>query len=528
MKSINNLWIIVLLISSIFMQSCKKDKVTNSSPDTFSTKEFTYNKATKQLSPDATINAQLDAPAGIKLIYCYLVRNNTTDSLIYIGTPAEDSRNNYNFSIPTANFSSANLTQVSGIRVMVKHLDNTSFEGFIPIKFFDPDLPQFNSFPTQINADLNEATAIAGNLTSDYGIKQVDIFDDFQTENTYVLAHSINTINGAKQYALNYAYTYRKAAQHIKIRVTDIYNQTNELIINMPVDVAVFKPKFIGFAAKITPITAGTTPLTGNITSVTGLKKIDIYDDRNGVYELVSTLSNLNGVKTYNVNTTYLYKKRASNLKLIAVDTEDLQTELIIPLNVNYGSVVYRDIFMTAQTLGTNTIFLENGTTAGNCNLIANEANIQFVFFAPTAGPTLYNPFSGTTGTFPANMKCNGTGWTIADPAALKDTKFRVLINGASTGQTDVYNLVAANEIDDLSDAFFTSRTLSAPSSSGPRYEASAAPSASLFNLTTAKIIYLRITNRTTTAYKNAIMVIKELNSSAGNSTMKFDIYIQK
>lgn len=60
------------------------------------------------------------------------------------------------------------------------------------------------------------------------------------------------------------------------------------------------------------------------------------------------------------------------------------------------------------------------------------------------------------------------------------------------------------------------------------RYEASAAPSASLFNLTTAKIIYLRITNRTTNAYKNAIMVIKELNSSVGNSTMKFDIYIQK
>ncbi|TKC55582.1 hypothetical protein FBD94_24810 [Pedobacter hiemivivus] len=517
-----------MLAFAATIASCKKEKLSDIGEGSIKAETYTFNKATKSFDLGDEVKSEIDATNGIKLIYSYLIRNNATDSLIYITTDIKNNPKNYTLTIPLASFPANNMSQVKGVKIMVKQSNNSSLEGFIPIKFFDPDLPQFNSFPTQINADLNGATAIAGNLTSDYGIKQVDIFDDFQTENTYVLAHSINTINGAKQYALNYAYTYRKAAQHIKIRVTDIYNQTNELIINMPVDVAVFKPKFIGFAAKITPITAGTTPLTGNITSVTGLKKIDIYDDRNGVYELVSTLSNLNGVKTYNLNTTYLYKKRASNLKLIAVDTEDLQTELIIPLNVNYGSVVYRDVFMTAQTLGTNTVFLENGTTAGNCNLIANEANIQFVFFAPSAGPTLYNPFSGTTGTFPANMKCNGTGWTIADPAALKDTKFRVLINGASTGQTDVYNLIAANEIDDLSDAFFTSRTLSAPSSSGPRYEASAAPSASLFNLTTAKIIYLRITNRTTTAYKNAIMVIKEVNSSAGNSTMKFDIYIQK
>ncbi|MNX80835.1 hypothetical protein D3C86_1125040 [compost metagenome] len=183
---------------------------------------------------------------------------------------------------------------------------------------------------------------------------------------------------------------------------------------------------------------------------------------------------------------------------------------------------------MNAQTLGTNTTFLENGSTAGNCELVANEANMLFLFYATSAGPTLYNPFSGTTGSFPANMRCNGTAWTIANPAVLKDTKFRVLINGASAGQTDVYNLLNANEIDDLSDTFFSSRSLGAPGSSGPRYEATAAPSTSLFNLSTAKILFLRITNKVNNTYKNAIMEVKEVNSNAGNSTIKFDIYIQK
>ncbi|MNK01701.1 hypothetical protein D3C87_195070 [compost metagenome] len=516
-----------MLLSAAFF-SCKKEKLSDIGEGSVTAETYTFNRATKSFDLGDDISSEIVAGEGIRFIYCYLVRNNATDSLIHVTNNTENNPSNYTLTIPLSSFPAYNMSQVRGVKVLVKQGNNTSLEGFITIRFFDPDLPQFAGFPEEIIADLAGTTAIAGNLSSAYGIKQVDIYDDYQTENTYVAVHSITSVNGAKQYALNYDYTYRKAAQHIKVVVTDIYNQQSELIVNMPVDVSIFKPRFVGFAATIMPVSNGSTPISGNITSVTGLKKVDVYDDRSGSYVLLNTVDNLNGTKNYNLSTSYIFKKRAANLKLIAVDMEDLQTELVIPLEVTYGSVVYRNITMNAQTLGTNTTFLENGSTAGNCELVANEANMLFLFYATSAGPTLYNPFSGTTGSFPANMRCNGTAWTIANPAVLKDTKFRVLINGASAGQTDVYNLLNANEIDDLSDTFFSSRSLGAPGSSGPRYEATAAPSTSLFNLSTAKILFLRITNKVNNTYKNAIMEVKEVNSNAGNSTIKFDIYIQK
>jgi uncharacterized lipoprotein YbaY len=42
----------IALLTGILLQGCKKDKTTGSSPDALSTKEFSYNMATKQISPD--------------------------------------------------------------------------------------------------------------------------------------------------------------------------------------------------------------------------------------------------------------------------------------------------------------------------------------------------------------------------------------------------------------------------------------------------------------------------------------------
>jgi hypothetical protein len=233
MKSIYNFCIIALLLASVLLQSCEKDKIaTGSSPDSFSTKEFTYNTATKQLSPEAELNAELASPAGIKLIYCYLVRNNTTDSLIYIGTPAEDSRSNYKFTIPSTAYSTAKLTQVSGIKIMVKHLDNTSFEGFIKLTSFTPPLPKLENVPASLLPDFSDKINVTGKASSENGLKQIEIFDDYQ--GTFVLVNKIDLPNNDKIYNLNYPYTYRKNAGNLKVVITDKFDLKAEATINIP------------------------------------------------------------------------------------------------------------------------------------------------------------------------------------------------------------------------------------------------------------------------------------------------------
>lgn len=523
MKRILTSWLLLVVFAAI-ISSCKKDDNTsNNGGGTFEAIDYTFNKATRTFEPVEEVTANIVAPSGIRFVYCFLIRDGQTDSLIYVSNNSGENPKNYTLNIPIESFPALNMSKVKGVKILVKQTDNSSIQGFINMNFFDPDLPQLLEFPTDIEADLTQANEIKGNITSIYGLKQVDIYDDYQTEDTYVLVSSITDINNAKEYALNYSYNYRKAAQHIKVVATDIYNQTNEVIINMPVDMSIFKPKFVDFAAIITPNATGTTPVSGKITSVTGLKRIDIYDDYKGEYVLVGSLDNLSGVLNYNFSYDYNFRKRAENLKIIAVDIEDLQSELIIPLNITYGSVVYRDVEMNAQTTGTQTALLKDGTLIGNCELNANEEEIILVFGFQSSTLAFINP--GNPGSFPANLKCNNVGWTIANPGAVHRSLFRVLIQGANTTIDNIYTALENNQIDDLSDSFFTGA--GTPGSSSPRFNETA-PTTSLFNFTNAKLLYMRITDPSTSIVKNALIHVKEGNVSSGTSTIKFDIYIQK
>jgi hypothetical protein len=522
MKSIPKILSAVLIMAVVLLvaAACKKSDAAVAE-DNLTAEEFTFNTATKELSPAPRVNAELASPAGIISVYCYLLRDNHSDSLIYVANPEENEVNGFTLTIPTENFAEADLSEVRGVKVMVKHLDNSSYEGFIRMHYFNPDLPQLTAFPESITANLDGGpTPISGTLTSEYGINQVEVYDDYQTENTFVLVERFENINGAKEYALNYDYNYRKAAQHIKITVTDIYNQTANKVINMPVDVSLFKPKLLDFPASV----SDGTVFTGKITATGGLDRVDIYDDRKGDFELVESIGGLNGTKDYDFSYTYTIRTRSENIKIVAVDQEDVQTELVIPLETNYASIIYRNVFMDAQTAGTATIIFEDGTTRGNCFLNDSESTMAFLFYTTSNGPSFYSP-SNTSGVA-KNYKCNGEAWTIANAASLKATRFRVLVKGASSGQTDVYNLYENNELDDLSDAFFEGKNISAPSSSGPRYDPSSPASASLFNLTDAYLIYVRIPDGA--GHKNAIVRLKEIMPDGGNSTIKFDFHIQK
>jgi hypothetical protein len=222
----------IALLSGMLLYGCKKDKTAVSSPDTINTRDFSYNMATKQISPDAEINGELNSPAGIKLVYYYLVRNNIPDSLVHIGTPAEESRNNYKFSIPTANFGSVKMMQASGIKMMVKHLDNTSFEAFIKVTAFTPPLPKLEETPVSLVPDANGKIKITGKASSENGLKLIEIYDDYQ--GTFALAGKIDLSQNEKVYPLNYEYTYRKNAGKLKVVATDNFGLKAEALISIP------------------------------------------------------------------------------------------------------------------------------------------------------------------------------------------------------------------------------------------------------------------------------------------------------
>lgn len=516
---------LLLLALTTVMAACKKSTITGEG--TIVSAEYTYNRATKAFTPTAAVTTDVTSNIGVRFLYCYLVRSNATDSLIYVTDNTQNNPTTYKLNIPLTAFP-ANMSKVTGVKILGKQTDNTTVSGFIKINYFDPAAPSFSNFPASITANLTGGnTAIAGTVNSDYGIKQVDIYDDYKTTGSYELVASLTDPNSTKQYALNYAYKYRKAAQNIKVIATDIYNQTKELIVPMPVDASVFKPIFVNFAASITPNLTGTTAVTGNITSITGLKQVDIYDDYQGSYVLITTV-NTSSSLNYTFNYAYTFRKRASNIKLIATDNDGLTTEKTIPINFTYQSRVYRDVVMSGQTTGTNTIFfMDNGTTLGNCSLNASEPTMSFLYYGTSSGPSFYSPTN--TSSVASNFKCNGTSWVIANPASLRATRFRVLVQGASAGIDNIYAQYNAGNIDALDDAFFvTTNGTALPGGSSARFDPTVTATTSIYNVTNAYLIWVRVpTDNTNTTYKNGLIRVKENTSTTGTSTVKFDIIVQ-
>lgn len=516
----------LLLLALIgVVAACKKSAIIGDG--TIAGAEYTFNRATKTFTPASKVTTDVNSNIGIRFLYCYLVRSNAPDSLIYVTDNTQNNPTTYTLDIPLSSFP-ANMSKVTGVKILGKQTDNTTVQGFIKITYFDPLAPVLSNFPASITANLTGGnTAITGTVTSDYGIKRVDIYDDYKTAGTYELVASLTDANSAKSYTLNYAYKYRKAAQHIKIVATDIYNQTTELIVNMPVDISAFKPIFVNFAATITPNQTGTTAITGTITSVTGLKTVDVYDDYQGTYVLITSI-NTSSSLSYSFNYAYTFRKRAANIKLVATDNDGLTGEKIIPLNVTYQSRIYRDVLMTGQTTATNTIFfMDNGTTLGNCSLNASEPTMSFLYYGTSTGPAFYSP-TNTSGVA-SNFKCNGSSWVIANASNLRATRFRVLVQGASTGIDNIYAQYNAGNIDVLDDAFFvTANGTAIPAGSSARFDSTVTATTSIYNLTNAYLIWVRVpTDNTNTTYKNGLIRVKTNTSTTGTSIVTFDIIVQ-
>jgi hypothetical protein len=195
---------------------------------------LTYNTATRKFMPDSTVIVTLHAPSGVRLVYCYLMRTGAPDAMIYFDTASAGTEKDFTFHIPYAVFRDADMSGVTGVKVMAKLLDNSSFEGIVPITPFTPPLPVLRNFPDTLMPDLaGGKTTVAGEVSSESGLSKIVLEDDYKGDFSPV--DSVTGLQGVKDYSLSYNYAYRQYATHLKVIATDIYGLTTSFVITMPV-----------------------------------------------------------------------------------------------------------------------------------------------------------------------------------------------------------------------------------------------------------------------------------------------------
>ncbi|MFT4092833.1 MAG: hypothetical protein QM640_04275 [Niabella sp.] len=428
MKRFLSILLITIFSFCILMVACKKDynkSITDSeSEDNVTAVAYQYNTATKKFSPQDSIVAQITSASGVKQVYVYLVRSGEPDSVVIVFFPPGGSENDVAMGVSASIFSKIDMSSTKGLKLMIKHRDNSYHQDSIKITPFTPPLPELQDFPASVLPDDNNIAHITGKAVSENGIKTIYIYDD--AAGSFTKVDSITGLNNTISYDVDYNYTYRDKAGNLKIQVVDNFDLTAEAIIKIPV----------------------------------------------------------------------------------------------LPYNI------YQDVTMGAQgtttvTVTNNTFFASTGTTSGSCQLNDNEATMDFLFYTTSSGPTFYSP--SNTANVATNFKCNGTGWTISNASVLKATKFRILIPGTATIDS-LYANFNANNIPDLDDdGFFYG--IAVPSSSTARSSSAATD----FNTTTVYLIWVRIPNADDT-FTNALIRAKEVvaASTAGLSTITFDIYVQK
>jgi hypothetical protein len=231
MKKINIKIIVFFLLSSFLFIACKKEERGVASEDVITTKDYVYNTATKLLSPENDINIQISSKMGVKSIYSYLIRSNKPDSLIdiYYSELVGDV-NEFNLVIPTLNITTADLSQVRGVKLMIKRLDNSAQETFVKIDPIIPATPKLTGFEETILVDNNIAEII-GKVSSENGINKIEILDDADV--VFTAVHTIENLNGIKNYDLNYEYSFRAGANNLRVIVTDNSNYTAQVNIGI-------------------------------------------------------------------------------------------------------------------------------------------------------------------------------------------------------------------------------------------------------------------------------------------------------
>jgi hypothetical protein len=230
-----NLRILTLfLLSMVIFTACEKDetKRKGSANVSVQTQDYIFNIGNKGLSPADNIDVNIKSDVGVESIYAYLIRSNKADSLISIIFPGEnDNIKDLNISFENSLFLKPDMSQVKGIKVMVRNTNKAAYEGFVTINPFFPDLPNLTDFSSGEQPDDNSKVIIEGKASSENGISKIEILHD--ATGPYTVVQTYDNLNGVKNYDVNYTYTHDPEANNIQIVLYDNEGYTTSRIVKI-------------------------------------------------------------------------------------------------------------------------------------------------------------------------------------------------------------------------------------------------------------------------------------------------------
>lgn len=426
MKHKLKLTLLIICISAL--AACKKDKAAEKGLTELTAKEFSYNMALKAITPDEVINGDISAASGIKQIYGYLIRLNKTDSLVYRSTQEVINQTNFHFVIPTENYATANLEKMQGIKLMIRDMDNSTFEGFIKVTAFSPPMPQLNNIPTRLLPDENGKIMITGTASSENGIKEITIYDDYQGVDA--LVDKIELLNKEKTYDLNYTYTYRKNASRLSVTVTDLYGLKVTSIINIPLlNYNLFKG--IEMMANGTTASPSTSSFfmgeTGTVTGSCNIsgqeQKTDFvgYCTSTFIYTIYSPANTTTISKNFKCGTA-IWEPNAANLKAT-------KFRVLVP-GTSAVDQVYTAFNTNTITELSDAFFNGIPVPAGNtAKFDANPANQTTAIFNLTNAWLIWVRVPKADGITFTNQLLRVKEVNIASTAALSTIKFDILVS---------------------------------------------------------------------------------------------------
>jgi hypothetical protein len=234
MKILNKNLFYAFAIIMISFWACKKDKATNGSTvkDVVTAQDYVFNLATRNLTPSNSVAVNVKSEVGVRFVYNYLVRTGLADSLVNITYTTVDNQKDLTINIPNTAFATTNMKVASGIRSVIKRIDNSSDEAIVKLTSFQPPLPKLQNFPVSKLPDANGNILITGLASSETGLNKVEILDD--SIGPFTIVTTLGSLNGVKTYNVSYNYTYRANTANVKIIAYDTFGIKTEYTIRIP------------------------------------------------------------------------------------------------------------------------------------------------------------------------------------------------------------------------------------------------------------------------------------------------------
>jgi hypothetical protein len=479
-----------LLLFAVFATTACKKKTNegDGTGGTVTTGEFVFNNALKKFVPDS-ITGNIISNDKIAVVFYYLQRGKLKDTLIqtdYLtGKPAD-----YHFKVsPTvlSAWAAKDMSGITGVRILIRNDNMTSFDGIAKINYFNPAAPKFTGFPATKEPAMPGLTAITGNVTSEAGIAKIYFYDDLT--GSFTVVDSIAG-NSSTDLAVNYNYNYRLGAKNMRVEAVDIYGTksfTTIVFVNVP-----FNPNIIPDAASIFyALPDGKTEMSGAITTFTNIASIKVYRVVGGAKtDVTSTVTGISvpvpAAKTVNFainNFPYISNTNKDSCFIEVTDDggrvgvgkiELKERSYYLWTNRTFQSQGTYTPTTTEENISTSCFFIGrvNQPLIGSCDVVGNttyESEIDVLAYTTTAPAfTFYNP--NNSGSIRTNYKCSSTGNSWA-PVTILNNFTRVLLNTTVANGQGVYTKYTGGAcFDDLSDAGLFSGTTT-PSSNTAKFD---------------------------------------------------------